>query len=177
MRAVQLVKFGEPREALQYTDLPDPKPGPGEVVVKIEVAGVCGRDLVVRKGAFPHVKPPVVPGHEGVGRVVEVGSGVEKELEGARAFLSAIYDGTCEYCRRGWRICVEMRSFWGSLAMVRMRNMCCCLPALCIRSTGWIQELPLLLLVRFLPLSTLLDMWMWMGRGSWSWGLGASAST
>ncbi len=113
MRAVQLVKFEEPREALQYTDLPDPKPGPGEVVVKIEAAGVCGRDLVVRKGAFPHVKPPVVPGHEGVGRVVEVGSGVEKELEGARAFLSAIYDGTCEYCRRGWRICVEMRSFWG----------------------------------------------------------------
>ena len=36
MRAVQLVKFGEPREALQYTDLPDPKPGLGEVVVKIE---------------------------------------------------------------------------------------------------------------------------------------------
>ncbi len=53
MRAVQLVKFGEPREALQYTDLPDPKPGPGEVVVKIEAVGVCGRDLVMRKGAFP----------------------------------------------------------------------------------------------------------------------------
>lgn len=101
MRAVQLVKFGEPREALQYIDLPDPKPGPGEVVVKIEAAGVCGRDLVVRKGAFPHVKPPVVPGHEGVGRVVEVGPGVEKELVGARVFLSAVYDGTCEYCRRG----------------------------------------------------------------------------
>jgi D-arabinose 1-dehydrogenase-like Zn-dependent alcohol dehydrogenase len=67
VRAVQLVKFGEPGGALQYTDLPDPKPGPGEVVVKIEAAGVCGRDLVVRKGAFLHVKPPVVPGHEGVG--------------------------------------------------------------------------------------------------------------
>jgi len=101
VKAVQLVKFGEPREALRYTDLPDPKPGPGEVVVKIEAAGVCGRDLVVRKGAFPHVKPPVVPGHEGVGRVVEVGPGVERELVGVRVFLSAIYDGTCEYCRRG----------------------------------------------------------------------------
>ncbi len=101
MRAVQLVKFGEPREALQYTDLPDRRPGPGEAVVKIEAVGVCGRDLVVRKGAFPHVKPPVVPGHEGVGRVVEVGPGVEKELVSARVFLSAVYDGTCEYCRRG----------------------------------------------------------------------------
>lgn len=101
MKAVQLVKFGTPREALQYTELPDPRPGPGEVVVRIEAAGVCGRDLVVRKGAFPHVKPPVIPGHEGIGRVVEVGPGVEKELIGVRVFLSAVYDGTCEYCRRG----------------------------------------------------------------------------
>ncbi len=101
MKAVQLVKFGAPRGALQYTELPDPKPGPGEVVVRIEAAGVCGRDLVVRKGAFPHVKPPVIPGHEGIGRVVEVGPGVEKELIGVRVFLSAVYDGTCEYCRRG----------------------------------------------------------------------------
>ncbi len=101
MKAVQLVKFGAPREALQYTELPDPKPGPGEVVVRIEAAGVCGRDLVVRKGAFPHVKPPVIPGHEGIGQVVEVGPGVEKELIGVRVFLSAVYDGTCEYCRRG----------------------------------------------------------------------------
>ncbi len=101
MKAVQLVKFGAPREALQYTELPDPKPGPGEVVVRIEAAGVCGRDLVLRKGAFPHVKPPVIPGHEGIGRVVEVGPGVEKELIGVRVFLSAVYDGTCEYCRRG----------------------------------------------------------------------------
>jgi Zn-dependent alcohol dehydrogenases len=101
VKAVQLVKFGAPQEALKYTDLPDPKPGPGEVVVKIEAAGVCGRDLVVRKGAFPHVKPPVIPGHEGVGKVVEVGPDVEKELVGVRVFLSAIYDGTCEYCRRG----------------------------------------------------------------------------
>jgi Zn-dependent alcohol dehydrogenases len=101
VKAVQLVKFGTPREALQYTELPDPRPGPGEVVVRIEAAGVCGRDLVVRKGAFPHVKPPVIPGHEGIGRVVEVGPGVEKELIGVRVFLSAVYDGTCEYCRRG----------------------------------------------------------------------------
>jgi len=101
VKAVQLVKFGAPREALQYTELPDPKPGPGEVVVRIEAAGVCGRDLVVRKGAFPHVKPPVIPGHEGIGQVVEVGPGVEKELIGVRVFLSAVYDGTCEYCRRG----------------------------------------------------------------------------
>ncbi|MEM0276604.1 alcohol dehydrogenase catalytic domain-containing protein [Pyrobaculum sp.] len=101
MKAVQLVKFGEPAEALKFVDLPDPVPGPGDVVVKIEAAGVCGRDLVVRKGAFPHVKPPIVPGHEGVGKIVDVGPGVEKDIIGERVFLSGIYDGTCEYCKRG----------------------------------------------------------------------------
>jgi len=101
VKAVQLVKFGAPREALQYTEVPDPKPGPGEVVVGIEAVGVCGRDLVVRKGAFPHVKPPVIPGHEGVGRVAEVGPGIEKDLMDVKVFLSAVYDGTCDYCRRG----------------------------------------------------------------------------
>lgn len=102
MKSVQLVKFGDASEALRVVDLPDPAPGPGEALVKIEVAGVCGRDLVVRRGAFPHVKPPIVPGHEGVGRVVEVGAGVEKDLVGSRVFLSSIYDGVCHYCRRGY---------------------------------------------------------------------------
>lgn len=102
MRAVQLVKFGSPHEALRVVDLPRPSPGRGDVVVKVEAAGVCGRDLVVRRGAFPHVKPPVVPGHEGVGVVVEIGEGVDPALVGSRVFLSSIYDGTCEYCRRGY---------------------------------------------------------------------------
>lgn len=101
MRAVQLVGFGSPREALRYVELEDPRPGPGEVLVRVEAAGVCGRDLVVRRGAFPHVKPPVVPGHEGVGRVAEVGPGVDRDLVGIKVFLSSIYDGTCDYCRRG----------------------------------------------------------------------------
>lgn len=102
MRAVKLAKFGEPRDALRLEDVEDPRPGKGEVLVKIEAAGVCGRDLVVRKGAFPHVKLPVVPGHEGVGRVADVGPGVDRDLVGQRVFLApALYDGTCDYCRRG----------------------------------------------------------------------------
>lgn len=102
MKAVRLVKFGRPQEALRLEELEDPRPGKGEVLVKIEAAGVCGRDLVVRKGAFPHVRPPVVPGHEGVGRVVDVGPGVDGDLVGQRVFVApALYDGTCDYCRRG----------------------------------------------------------------------------
>lgn len=98
-----MVKFGSPRDALRLEDLEDPRPGKGEVLVKIEAAGVCGRDLVVRKGAFPHVKPPVIPGHEGVGKVEDVGPGVERDLVGQRVFLApALYDGTCDYCRRGF---------------------------------------------------------------------------
>jgi alcohol dehydrogenase len=102
MRAVRLVKFGAPEEALRYGEVEDPKPGRGEVLIKIEAAGVCGRDLVVRKGAFPHVKPPVIPGHEGVGRVADVGPGADKDLVGVRVFLApSLYDGVCDYCRRG----------------------------------------------------------------------------
>ncbi|MEM1638134.1 MAG: alcohol dehydrogenase catalytic domain-containing protein [Pyrobaculum sp.] len=102
MKAVRLVKFGSPGEALRLVELDEPRPGGGEVLVKMEAAGVCGRDLVVRKGAFPHVRLPITPGHEGVGRVVEVGPGVEKDLVGQRVFVApALYDGTCEYCRRG----------------------------------------------------------------------------
>ncbi|MGC9169196.1 MAG: alcohol dehydrogenase catalytic domain-containing protein [Thermoproteus sp.] len=102
MRAVRLVRFGKPSEALRLEDLEDPRPGKGEVLVKVEAAGVCGRDLVVRKGAFPHVRLPVIPGHEGVGKVVDVGPGVDRDLVGQRVFVApAMYDGTCDYCRRG----------------------------------------------------------------------------
>lgn len=102
MRAVRLVKYGKPHEALRLEDLESPTPGRGEALVRIEAAGVCGRDLVVRKGAFPHVRLPVIPGHEGVGRVVDVGPGADRDLVGQRVFVApAMYDGTCDYCRRG----------------------------------------------------------------------------
>lgn len=102
MKAVRLLKFGEADGSLAVLDIEDPRPSPGEVLVKIEAAGVCGRDIVVRKGAFPHVKPPVTLGHEGVGKIVEAGSNEHKDLVGQRVFLApALYDGVCEYCRRG----------------------------------------------------------------------------
>ena len=62
-----------------------PLPGPGQVLVKIEASGVCHTDLHAAEGDWP-VKPPLpfIPGHEGVGYVAAVGSGVTRVKEGDR---------------------------------------------------------------------------------------------
>jgi threonine dehydrogenase-like Zn-dependent dehydrogenase len=86
------------------TELPDPTPGPGEVLVAPAAVGICGSDLELLDGRRPaeYVRYPVVPGHEWAGRVVRVGVGVvglEPDVpvvaEGVRAC------GVCARCREG----------------------------------------------------------------------------
>jgi len=73
MRAVQVAATGGP-EVLDVVDLPDPDPGPGELLVDVAAAGVNFIDTYKRRGIYP-VDPPFVPGEEGVGRVAAVGPG------------------------------------------------------------------------------------------------------
>jgi propanol-preferring alcohol dehydrogenase len=77
MRAMVLERSG-PAEAapLVLRDLPDPEPGPGEVRVRVAVCAVCRTDLHVVEEDLPPVRRPVVPGHQGVGRIDRVGPGV-----------------------------------------------------------------------------------------------------
>jgi propanol-preferring alcohol dehydrogenase len=94
MRAMVLRRAGE-RLALE--ERPDPKPGPGEVLLQVEACGVCRTDLHVVDGDLPNPKLPIVPGHEIVGRVAAVGAGVATPL-GAR--VGAPWLGhTCGHCR------------------------------------------------------------------------------
>ncbi|MBS0398594.1 MAG: alcohol dehydrogenase catalytic domain-containing protein, partial [Proteobacteria bacterium] len=65
-----------PRSALEWTDLPAAAPGPGEVRVRVLACGVCRTDLHVVDGELPDPVLPIVPGHEIVGRVDALGSGV-----------------------------------------------------------------------------------------------------
>ena len=58
------------RSALEYTNLDDPGPGPGQVAVKAHACGVCRTDLHVVDGELPHARSPIIPGHEIVGIVV-----------------------------------------------------------------------------------------------------------
>lgn len=90
--------FGSP---LVIRELEIPTPGPGQVLVKTEACGVCHTDLHAANGDWP-VKPtlPFTPGHEGIGIVTALGSGVTAVKEGDRVGVPWLYSacGHCEYC-------------------------------------------------------------------------------
>jgi len=104
MKAAILREF---KQGLTIEDVPTPSPGPEEVLIKIEAAGVCHSDLHIAEGDWPQlatfVKRPLVLGHEVVGRVVERGAGVQHLDVGDRVGVPWIYwsCGECEICREG----------------------------------------------------------------------------
>ena len=88
---------------LKVRDLPIPQPGEGQVRVKVQVCGVCRTDLHVVEGELPPVTRPIVPGHETVGIVEQLGPGVTQLTEGDRvgiAWLQATCQ-TCQFCQSG----------------------------------------------------------------------------
>ncbi len=98
MRAMVL---NRPGTELVMTELPDPVPQRGQVRVKIGACGVCRTDLHVLDGELPHIKYPIVPGHEIVGRVDAVGPGVYNHRLGERVGIPWLGHtcGECFYCR------------------------------------------------------------------------------
>ncbi len=83
--------------------LPRPKPGPGQVLVKVAACGVCRTDLHVVDGELTEPKLPIIPGHEVVGRVAALGAGVERFRDGERVGIPwlGFTCGDCEACRAG----------------------------------------------------------------------------
>jgi L-iditol 2-dehydrogenase len=82
-------------------DAPDPAPAPGQAVVAVQAAGICGTDLHATQGLFPWT-PPMVMGHEYTGIVQEVGRGVSSRLVGRRVACEPSYGcGDCAECREG----------------------------------------------------------------------------
>ena len=101
MHAMLLNKIGGP---LVWTELPDREPGPGEIRVKVAACGVCRTDLHVVDGELPHPQVPIIPGHEIVGRIDAVGSGVAGESGlaiGQRVGIPWLGHtcGVCPYCK------------------------------------------------------------------------------
>ncbi len=107
MRAAVVRGFGEP---LSIEKWPIPRPDHGEVLVRIMASGVCHTDLHAADGDWP-VKPtlPFIPGHEGIGRVVMLGSGVHHLKEGDVVGIAWLHDacGHCEHCTTGWETLCE----------------------------------------------------------------------
>ena len=89
-----------PGAALEWTDLPDRLPGPGEIRVKVAACGVCRTDLHVVDGELPDPTVPIIPGHEIVGRIDVLGSGVEGLHVGERVGIPWLAHtcGICPYC-------------------------------------------------------------------------------
>jgi 2-desacetyl-2-hydroxyethyl bacteriochlorophyllide A dehydrogenase len=87
--------------AVSLATVPDPTPGPGEVVVDVAACGLCGTDLHILKGEFAP-RLPVVPGHEFAGEIVGVGRGVTDLAVGDRVAVDpSLYCHACRYCRTG----------------------------------------------------------------------------
>lgn len=113
MKAAVVRTFGQ---ALVVEDVARPKPGRGQVLVKIAACGVCHTDLHAAHGDWP-IKPslPLIPGHEGVGTVVQVGKGVEHVKEGDRVGVPWLHSacGHCTHCLGGWETLCEAQQNTG----------------------------------------------------------------
>ena len=100
MRA--LVKTIAGPGGLELRELPDPLPGPGQVVMAVRAAALCGTDVHIAHGTFP-VRPPLVPGHELSGTIASVGPGADGVRVGdwITTETDASVCGECAYCRAG----------------------------------------------------------------------------
>ncbi|HEY0120272.1 MAG TPA: alcohol dehydrogenase AdhP [Rhizobium sp.] len=111
MKAAVVREFGKP---LIIEEVPVPTVGAGQILVKIAATGVCHTDLHAVDGDWPvKPKPPFIPGHEGVGHVVAVGSGVRHVKEGDRVGVPWLYTacGHCKHCLGGWEtLCEEQQN-------------------------------------------------------------------
>jgi acryloyl-coenzyme A reductase len=111
LRAVLLKKF---KELPELTDLElDPSLGSNEVLLEVEMSGLCYRDLLTIDGYFPRTKLPIILGHEIAGKVLAVGEGVVDFKPGDRvASLTYIPCGKCKYCKSGnENICKQRLTF------------------------------------------------------------------
>jgi alcohol dehydrogenase, propanol-preferring len=113
MKAAVLHEFKTP---LSFEDVPRPKPGADDVLIEVEVCGVCHSDLHVADGDWTQlaaiIKKPLILGHEIVGRVVERGAAVQSVSIGDRVGVPWVQYtcGECEFCREGnENLCTRQR--------------------------------------------------------------------
>jgi alcohol dehydrogenase, propanol-preferring len=103
------------RQPLRLAELPDPEPAPGQVLLEVRACGVCRTDLHILDGDLTEPKLPLVPGHQIVGLVRELGEGVERFGLGQRVGVPWLgwTDGECRYCRSGRENLCDRARFTG----------------------------------------------------------------
>jgi propanol-preferring alcohol dehydrogenase len=113
MKAAVVTELGKPLDIREH---PVPQIGAGQVLVRVRASGVCHTDLHAAMGDWP-VKPtaPFIPGHEGVGEIVALGTGVTHLKEGDRVGVPWLHSacGRCEHCTGGWETLCESQQNTG----------------------------------------------------------------
>ncbi|HWS97806.1 MAG TPA: alcohol dehydrogenase [Candidatus Methylomirabilis sp.] len=100
---MKVAQVSKPGADFQIVDREIPKPGAGQVRIKVQACGVCHSDVLTKEGLLPGIQYPRVPGHEVVGFIDEVGTGVSEWKKGQRVGVGwhGGHDNTCSECRRG----------------------------------------------------------------------------
>ena len=100
---------------LEYMSVSQPRPAMGQLLVKVDACGVCRTDLHVIDGELPPARSPIIPGHEIVGTVVEVGGGVDPFVCGDRVGVPWLAStcGVCGYCLAGRENLCDSAQFTG----------------------------------------------------------------
>jgi alcohol dehydrogenase, propanol-preferring len=112
---VRAMVLDSPGEPLRAARVPEPEPGPQEVLIRVRACAVCRTDLHVVDGELPDPKLPLIPGHQIVGTVEEVGERVQRFAPGDRVGVPWLgyTDGTCRYCRTGRENLCDYARFTG----------------------------------------------------------------
>jgi propanol-preferring alcohol dehydrogenase len=98
---MQAMVFAGSRRPLALTDVPDPRPGDGQVLIEVRACAVCRTDLHIVDGELDRPKPALIPGHQIVGVVTGTGAGADRFAIGDRVGVPWLgwTDGVCEFCR------------------------------------------------------------------------------
>jgi propanol-preferring alcohol dehydrogenase len=103
----------ERSDTLRETELPDPVPRPGEILIQVSTCGICHTELDEIEGRTPPLRFPVVPGHQVVGTVAALGASARRFRSGDRVGVAWIFNacGTCKFCRAGnENLCADFKA-------------------------------------------------------------------
>jgi propanol-preferring alcohol dehydrogenase len=112
---MQAMVFAGSRQPLARTEVPDPRPDDGQVLIEVSACAVCRTDLHIVDGDLDRPKPALIPGHEIVGIVTETGAGADRFATGDRVGVPWLgwTCGVCEFCRSGRENLCDRARFTG----------------------------------------------------------------
>jgi alcohol dehydrogenase, propanol-preferring len=107
--------LNEPNGVVRFEERDRPRPGRGEVLIRVHACGVCHGDLMLQLGQFPFARYPIVPGHEIAGVIEQIGEDITELEPGARVGLSALFSscGSCNRCRNDDEFLCSQMQFTG----------------------------------------------------------------